>query len=127
MYDLDPAHELDNCSRCLGLNGGVRGNENRYPVKGGEYRLLCDYCSYAVDSGDGAELICDCGHPIGGAHAVMRIHQIEAAWEQGIGLSICGDPAHDYTPAQMILVLLEEKEAEPDNPCNKDWMTEISS
>jgi hypothetical protein len=56
----------------------------------------------------------------------MRIHQIEAAWEQGIGLSICGDQAHEYTPAQMFVVLLEE-EAEPDDPCDEDYMKEIST
>jgi hypothetical protein len=34
-----PLPELDNCSRCKGERGGVRGNENW--VDG---VLLCDYC-----------------------------------------------------------------------------------
>ena len=126
MYDFDPGHELDNCTRCLGLYGGAKGNENRYPIEGGGYRVLCDYCSVAVDRGEEAELICLCGHPIGGAHAVMTIQQIEAAWEQGIGLSICGGENNEYTPSSRILVLLDE-DAKPDNPCDEDYMKEISS
>lgn len=34
------SHELDNCSRCHGTRGGVKGNENI--VNG---IVLCDYCS----------------------------------------------------------------------------------
>jgi hypothetical protein len=32
---------LDSCSRCHGLRGGVRGNENKMA----DGTLLCDYCS----------------------------------------------------------------------------------
>jgi len=56
----------------------------------------------------------------------MCIQQIEAAWEQGIGLSICGGEADEYRPWQMILVLLDE-DAKPEDPCDEDYMKEISS
>jgi len=125
MYDMDPSHELDNCSRCLGLNGGFLGNEIRHPVEGGGYRLLCDYCDYAVGAGDG-EMICVCGNPVGSRHAVMRMKQIEEAWREGLALRMCGGDDGEYGPQHLVLVLLD-KDAEPDNPCDVDYMTEISS
>ena len=40
---LDELRLADNCMKCLGAKGGVRGNENLIP-DGDDYITLCDYC-----------------------------------------------------------------------------------
>ena len=117
-YEMYP----DNCERCAGLWGGVRGNEN--VIDG---RVLCDYCSCAVDGGpEKKELVCfDCDLPIS-THVLMKVEQIEAIWEQGISLEICGESSCNYpNPSKQTLVSLGEQG--PDNPCDVDYMKEISS
>ncbi len=119
-YDNVPYEKYpDNCERCSGTSGGVRGNENRYPVEGGGYRVLCDYCSVEIDNGLDREILCLCGHPLS-IHEIMRGEQIDAAREQGIGLSICSVPDKEYTPSTRILVLLDKKQ----NPLTRaTWTT----
>ena len=118
-YEMHP----DNCERCAGMMGGVRGNENRH-IEDDGFRLLCDYCSVEVDSGLDRDIICnDCTRPLS-AHVVMKIEQIEAIWAQGIALTTCGDvSSHDWEPIG-ILVAMDDK---PADPCDVDYMKEISS
>ena len=95
-YDNVPYEKHpDNCERCAGTMGGVRGNENRYPVEGGGYRLLCDYCSVEIDDGLDRDIPChDCARPLS-THSMMPIAQVEAIWEQGIALIVCSEEAFD--------------------------------
>ncbi len=116
----DPANELDNCVRCLGLNGGVRGNENRI-----DGRVLCDYCHVEVLIGRPAEIICGCGRPLGKSHRVVRMDQIEAMWEQGIILTICNGEANEYDKRTGIVVAIDDPK--PEDPCDEDFMKEIST
>ena len=102
------------------MMGGVRGNENRV-----EGRVLCDYCSCAVDNGEARDIICDCGRPLG-EHVLMKIEQIEAIWLQGISLTICGEDPSEY-PAPGTLTLVVIREDKPHDPCDEDFMKEISS
>ena len=79
----------DNCERCLGTMGGVRGNENRHPREEGGYIVLCDYCSVEVDEGLGLEMPCgECTRPLG-VHSLINTKSIEAIWREGIAVSVC--------------------------------------
>ncbi len=119
MGDLEP--ELDNCQRCLGIYGGVRGNEN--VIDG---RVLCDYCSVEIIGHDAQsdEIRCpDCERPISG-HLLITIEELENLWENGSNAAICGGEPTEYpSPGTRILV----SEETPDNPCDDDFMKAISS
>lgn len=120
-YEMYP----DNCERCAGMMGGVRGNENRYPIEGGGYRVLCDYCSVEIDDGLDREIICnDCGHPLS-THEIMKVAQVEAIWAAGLDLAVCSDvSSHEW---KSLGVLVHRGDDKPANPCDVDYMTEISS
>jgi hypothetical protein len=116
-YEMYP----DNCERCAGVMGGVRGNENRHP-DGDRYRVLCDYCSVEIDRGLARDIPChDCERPLS-THVMMPIAQVEAIWEQGIALTVCSEESFDSR--KLALVALDDK---PSDPCNVDYMKEISS
>jgi hypothetical protein len=128
-YEMHP----DNCERCAGVMGGVRGNENRYPdseqhrVEG--YRILCDYCSVEIDNGLAKEIMCNyCERPWS-AHVLMKIEQVEAIWEQGIYVRVCGSeiPFDSAASGHDKLVLVSMIDDKPDDPCDVDYMKEISS
>ncbi len=120
-YDNPPYEKYpDNCERCVGMLGGVRGNENR--VDG---RVLCDYCSVAMDDGEDREMRCAyCSLPLS-RHTLMRNKAVEAIWEQGIAIIVCGSDS--YIPPDGLALVIMEDEPEPDDPCDEDFMKEISS
>ena len=125
-HDNEPYEKYpDNCERCAGTFGGVRGNENRYPIEGGGHRVLCDYCSVEIDDGLAQDISCRCGRPLS-THRLMHIDIIEANWAQGISLTICSGVAkEDPVPSSLSLVCMPNDK--PDDPCDEDYMKEISS
>ncbi len=120
-YEMYP----DNCERCAGIYGGVRGNENRHP-EGVGYRVLCDYCSVEIDNGLDRDIPCkNCTRSLS-THVLMRVSQVEEIWEQGIALTVCSeDPFDDAQSGKLALVALDD--GKPGNPCDEDYMKEISS
>ncbi len=117
-YEMYP----DNCERCVGLYGGVRGNENRHP-EGVGYRVLCDYCSVEVDRGLDRDIPChNCGRPLS-KHVQMKISQVVEIWEQGIAILVCNEKPFDDMP----LALVSLDNDKPGNPCDEEYMKEISS
>jgi hypothetical protein len=133
-HDNEPyAMHPDNCERCAGVMGGVRGNENRYPdseqhrVEG--YRILCDYCSVEIDNGLDREIMCNyCERPWS-THVLMPIAQVEAIWEQGIYVLVCGSemPFDIAANGHDKLVLVSMIDDKPADPCDEEYMKEISS
>ena len=116
----------DNCERCSGTSGGVRGNEN--VIDG---RVLCDYCSCEVDGTDERyDLRCsDCYRPLG-EHTLVTIEEVENLWAEGIGISICHRQHLSSELPGMLLTWLGKNIAapgEPDDPCDDDFMKDISS
>ncbi len=121
-YKMHP----DNCERCAGMSRGVRGNENRHP-EGVGYRVLCDYCSVEVDSGLDRDIICEQCEKPWGAHVMMELDQVEAIWAQGIECAVC-DQGDDYPGIHGgTLYLVSWDDGKPGNPCDEDYMKEISS
>lgn len=113
--------ELDNCTRCLGTMGGVRGNENRI-----DGRVLCDYCHVDIMNGSTGEITClVCGHPFT-HHKMMTMYELEAAMETDGDISVCDGPRGALSHEILgFLVLVEDDE--PENPCDADYMLGISS
>jgi hypothetical protein len=127
-HDNEPYEKYpDNCERCAGTFGGVRGNENRYPIEGGGYRVLCDYCSVEVDRGLPQDFPCsDCTRPLG-EHVLMHIDTVETNWVwMGISLTICSGVAIEH-PVPSSLLLVRIPNDKPDDPCDEDFMKDISS
>jgi len=125
VYEMHP----DNCERCAGMMGGVRGNENRHPLEDGGYRVLCDYCSVEVDAGLNRHIICEhCKLPWG-QHVMMKLDQVEAIWERGIYVTVCSGEidweAQTFAGHKLVLVRLDNDG--PTDPCDEDYMKEISS
>ncbi len=126
-YDDQPYQKYpDNCERCAGMMGGVRGNENRHP-EGVGYRVLCDYCSVEIDAGLDRDIICaGCDKPWS-THVMMELGQVEAIWKQGIELEVC-DQRDDYEGIpEGTLYLMSLDDDRPGNPCDEEYMKEISS
>ena len=126
-YDNEP-YEMypDNCERCAGMMGGVRGNENRHPEHGGGYRILCDYCSVEIDDDLDRDIPCkDCTRSLS-PHVLMKIEQIKAIWEQGIALTVCSEESFD-DPQSGKLALVALDDDKPADPCDTEYMKEISS
>jgi len=128
-YHADEPYEKypDNCGRCAGTSGGVRGNENIY-----NNRHLCDYCSVDIDRGEPVNIPCRvCGVMLY-AHKLMNRETAELCWANGIYLKVChGGGAKVETGAwddHLILVTTDHDIPErPDNPCDEDYVEEISS
>jgi hypothetical protein len=121
LYEMHP----DNCERCVGMLGGVRGNENRHP-EGDGYRVLCDYCSVEIDNGMDREIMCNhCDRPWS-AHVLMRVEQVEAIWEQGIYVNACSEamPFDDIGGNLRLVSMIDDK---PADPCDENFMKDISS
>ncbi len=111
-------NELDNCARCLGMFGGARGNENIINA-----RTICDYCHVAIDNGE-SEIICQfCRRPYD-EHSVIDREMLETLWKEGINPVVCGEFSERY-PNNPVLVSKELRA--PENPCDEDFMKEIST
>ena len=113
---------LDNCVRCLGLLGGARGNENRI-----DGRVLCDYCTVAVERGRSDEIWCDCGRPISGHKVVLSTEEFMETWQEGHVASICGRGNPLDPPGNVSVPVLLWLNNRPESPCDEDFMREIST
>jgi len=99
--------------------GGVRGNENII-----NDRTMCDYCHATIDSGE-SEIICEfCRRPYD-CHSVIDRAMLETLWKEGVNLTVCGEFSERY-PNNPVLISKEFGDA-PENPCDEDFMKDISS